>query len=172
MTDAKLVRPKVNKILYTCVAFVFANLGLAIWLTYEYYAQNENSVCSINAVFDCLTVAQSEYAVLLGLPVAVWGIMFYSALLVGVLGVIWRVPFHKVLKFLRPNFILKLVRMAAYFGLLFSLYLTYIEAFELHVYCPFCLAQQAIIIVVVALLIWANSIVSSGLKETKVCEFC
>lgn len=172
MTDSKLVRPKVNKILYTCVGFVVANLGLSSWLAYEFYAQSENSVCSINAVFDCLTVAQSEYAVLIGVPVAIWGILFYSGLLVGLLGVIWRVPFHKVLKFLRPALVLNLVRYAAYFGLLFSFYLTYIEAFEIQVYCPFCLVQQAFIIVVVGLLIWANGVVNSGLKKTKVCEFC
>ncbi len=172
MTDSKLVRPRVNKILYTCAVFVFINLGLAIWLTYEFFAQSDNSVCSINAVFDCVTVAQSEYSVLLGVPVAVLGSLFYFGLLVGILGVIWRFPFYKVLKFLRPNLVLNLVRYAAYFGLLFSLYLTYIEAFEIQVYCPFCLAQQVIIIVIVGLLIWANRIINSGLKETKVCEFC
>jgi len=172
MNEPKLVRPKVNKILYGAAAAIVINLGLSIWLTFEYYIQSENSVCSINAMFDCVTVAQSEYAVLFGVPVAVWGIIFYTGLLFGVLGVVWRIPFHKILKFLRPNFVLKLVRLAAYFGLLFSIYLTYIEAFELHVYCPFCLAQQAFIIVIVGLLIWANTVINSGLKETKVCEFC
>lgn len=172
MTDSKLVRPKVNKVLYTCAAFVFANLGIALWLVYEFYAQNESSVCTINAKFDCLAVAQSEYALLFGVPVALLGALFYLALLVGILGVIWKFPFHKILKFLRPNFVLNLVRYAAYFGLLFSLYLTYIEAFEIEVYCPFCLAQQAIIIVIVGLLIWANRLINTGLKESKVCEFC
>lgn len=172
MNENKLVRPKVNKILYICAFFLLINLGLSVWLTYEFYAQNESSVCAINAVFDCLTVAQSEYAVLLGLPVAVWGVLFYSALLIGVLGVVWKVPFHKILKFLRPNTCLNLVRYSAYFGVLFSLYLTYVEAFVINVYCPFCLAQQFFILVIVALLIWANRVINSGLKENKVCEFC
>lgn len=172
MKELKLVRPKVNIILYTCSAFIIINLGLAVWLAYEFYAQSENSVCSINAVFDCITVAQSEYAVLLGVPVAVWGIIFYSVLLFGVLGVALRLPFHKILKLLRPNTVLSIVRYASYFGLLFSLYLTYIEAFEIHVYCPFCLAQQGVIIIIVGLLIWANTVIKSGLKKTKVCEFC
>jgi len=172
MTDSKLVRPKVNKILYTCAVFVFANFGIALWLIYEFYAQSENSVCSINAIFDCVTVAQSEYAVLFGVPVALLGTLFYLGLLVGILGVIWKFPFHKILKFLRPNMVLNLVRYAAYFGLLFSFYLTYIEAFKIEVYCPFCLAQQALIIVIVGLLIWANRVVNSGLKKSKVCEFC
>jgi uncharacterized membrane protein len=172
MDNDKPVRPKVNKILYICAAFILVNLGLSTWLTYEFYAQNENSVCSINAIFDCVTVAQSEYSVLLGIPVAVWGILFYSALLIGVLGVVWRIPFHKVLKFMRPHCVLSFVRCGAYFGLLFSFYLTYVEAFEIRVYCPLCLAQQVIIIVILVLLIWAKREIHRGLKKTRVCEFC
>lgn len=172
MSDLKLVRPKVNKILYACVVFILINLGLAVWLAYEFYAQSTESICSINAIFDCLTVAQSDYAVLLGVPVAVWGILFYLALLVGVLGVIWRIPFHKVLGFLRPKCVLSFVRCAAYFGLLFSIYLTYIEAFVIHVYCPFCLVQQFFIILIVGFLIWAKRVTNTGIKKSKVCEFC
>lgn len=172
MNENKLVRPKVNKILYTVSVFLLINLILAIWLTYEFYAQSANSVCSINAMFDCVTVAQSDYAVLLGIPVAIWGILFYSSLLIGVLGVIWKIPFHKIIKFLRPNLCLDLVRYSAYFGLLFSLYLTYVEAFVINVFCPFCLAQQVFIIVIVILMIWVNRVINSGLKKNKVCEFC
>lgn len=170
--DDRLVRPKVNKILYIVSGLILVNVGLSVWLTYEFYAQSESSVCSINAIFDCLSVAKSDYAVLFGVPVAVWGIIFYSGLLVGTLGVALRVPFHKILKFLRPNTVLNIVRYFSYFGLLFAVYLTYIEAFEINVYCPFCLAQQVLIIAIVALLVWVNRIIGRGLNENKVCEFC
>jgi len=167
----ELVRPKVNKILYTAAAFIFINLLLSILLTYEFY--NPGSAgCSLNQTFNCTTIAQSTYAVLFGVPVAIWGVLFYTGLLVGTLGVALRIPFNKVLKFLRPNTILNFTRYFVYFGLLFSLYLTYVEALVLYAYCPYCVAQQVFMIVITVLHIWAHKVVNTGLEKTKVCEFC
>ena len=169
--DEKLVRPKVNKILYLTSAFIIINIVLSIILALEFYSPGSGG-CSLNSVLDCTTVAQSKYAVLFGIPVAVWGIIFYSGLLVGTLGVVLRVPFHKIIKKLRPNTVLNIVRYFTYFGILFSLYLTYVEAFVLYVFCPYCIAQQVVVLIIAALHIWAHKVINHGLKETKVCEFC
>jgi uncharacterized membrane protein len=166
-----LVRPKVNKILYTASFFIVLNIIFSIILTFEFYSPGAGG-CSLTEALDCTVVAQSEYAVLFGIPVAVWGIMFYSGLLIGTLGVALRIPFHRILKFLRPNTVLNITRYFVYFGVLFSLYLTYIEAFELYTFCPYCVAQQIIILIIAGLHIWAYKVINKGLKQTKVCEFC
>lgn len=169
--EEKLVRPKVNKILYFASFFIFLNIIVSLLLAYEFYNPGVAG-CSLNSVLDCTTVAQSKYAVLFGVPIAIWGAFFYLGLLVGTLGVALRIPFNKIHKRLRPNTVLNITRYFAYFGLLFSLYLTYVEAFVLYMYCPYCIAQQVLILIIIALLIWAHKLISAGLKETKVCEFC
>jgi uncharacterized membrane protein len=170
--EKKLVRPKVTKILYIVSGLLFLNVLLSAYLAYEFYFPSDDSVCSINAVFDCQTVAETEYAVLFGVPVAIWGVLFYTGLFIGVFGVALKLPFHKIYKKFRPGVVLNIVRYFSYFGLLFSLYLTYIEAAVIYVFCPFCLTQQVFIIVVVGLLVWTNNIIKKGKEETKVCEFC
>ena len=44
--------------------------------------QEEKSFCSINATFDCDTVARSPYSSLLGMPTAGWAFVYYLVLLV------------------------------------------------------------------------------------------
>lgn len=168
----KLVRPKVTKTLYVVSALVLLNIIISAYLLYEFYFPNGSSFCAINSTFNCIDVAKSEYAILFGLPIALWGAVFYLALFIGVLGVALNAPFWKIHKSIRPGRVLNLTRYLAYFGLLFSLYLTYVEFFVIYVICPLCLVQQILIIAIVALLIRTNNIINKGLKETKVCEFC
>ena len=168
----KLIRPKVNKILIAASVFIFINLVLALYLAYEFYFPNPNAYCEINSMFSCLTVAQSEYAIFAGLPVALWGIGFYGLMFLLTLGVVLNFPFFKIHKKLRPGLVLNAARYLSYFGFLFSLYLTYREIFDIGVYCPFCLAQQFFIILIVALYLWANRVINKGKEETNACEFC
>lgn len=94
------------------------------------------SPCSINDRWDCGIVNHSPYAVFHGIPVAVIGIAGYIFLGALALARAW--------KFLLP---------AALVGLLFSLYLTRIEANVLQVWCIYCVISLGIIsaIVVAAL---------------------
>jgi len=170
--EPKLVRPVVNKILIIICLLILINFGLSVYLTYEYFFPSQQSFCAINAVFNCATVAESDYAIFIGIPVAVWGLCYYGLLFIGTLGVVLNFPFWKIHKKLRPGPVLNSMRFLSYFGILFSLYLTYAEAFVINVYCPLCLAQQFFIIVIAGLYIWAHKIINKGKEETKVCEFC
>lgn len=86
------------------------------------------SPCRIDDKWDCGTVNHSPYAVLYGIPVAVIGIGGY--VLLGALA------FRRAWRFLLP---------AALAGLLFSLYLTRIEASILQVWCIYCVISLGII---------------------------
>ena len=168
----KLVRGYVNKILFAAGVFALINLILSCYLAYEYFFPDPKAYCEINAVWSCLTVAASSYAVFLGLPVSVWGIGFYGLLFLGTIGAVFNFPFWKIIKKLRPGVVLGILRYLSYFGILFSLYLTYAEIFEINAYCPFCVAQQIGIIIIAGLYIWANIVINKGKNETHVCEFC
>src|SRR5215471_20442711 len=87
----------------------------------EHYREEGDSPCSINEKWDCGIVNHSPYAVLAGVPVAIIGIVGYA--LLGALAVkrSWR-----------------MLCVAAFLGLVFSLYLTYVEANKLGVWCIYC----------------------------------
>ena len=48
----------------------------ALYLSYEHYT-NQLPPCALGAVFDCGHVLRSEYAVILGIPLAVIGVIYY-----------------------------------------------------------------------------------------------
>lgn len=61
-------------------------LGLTIDLAYIYYTANYDkyalsSFCSINEFIDCDGAAKSTYSQFLGIPLAYWGMFFYSTVL-------------------------------------------------------------------------------------------
>jgi vitamin-K-epoxide reductase (warfarin-sensitive) len=93
----------------------------------EHYREDQ-SPCSINDKWDCGIVNKSQFAVVGKIPVAVIGVAGY--LLIGVLGALRRY---------------KLLFSAAIIGLMFSLYLTYIEAKVLEVWCIYCVISLGII---------------------------
>ncbi len=171
-TQPKLVRPKVNKILTTTLVFVLINIILSAFLTYDFYIQSTTGVCSVDGIFGCGGVQESEYALLAGIPHALVGIIFYSIVLIGIGGVILKVPFHRAIKFLRPQMVLDIIRWISYVAALYAFYLSYAEIAILKVYSAPYLAQQLMIFVILGLQIWANVVISSGKKDTQVCEFC
>ena len=89
----------------------------------EHYREDQ-SPCSINDKWDCGIVNKSPYAVVGPIPVAALGIAGYT--LMGVLAIF------------RRRGLLVLFVLA---GLAFSLYLTYIEAEILGVWCIYCVGS-------------------------------
>jgi protein-disulfide isomerase/uncharacterized membrane protein len=72
-------------------------LVLSIALEHLHYQANTHhafqSFCGTGTHFNCDTVARSPYAVLAGVPTAVWGIVGYSlAVVVTLWGLLWRSP--------------------------------------------------------------------------------
>jgi len=158
----KLVRPKVNKIFITTLVFVFVNIALSGLLTYDFYTQvlGENGITG------------SQYVLLGWVPHTMIGVVFYTLLFVAIVGVMTRIPFHKMLKFLRPQMVLDIFRWISYVAALYAFYLSYAEISILKIYSPLYLVQQLLIFVILGLQIWANVVISEGKKETQVCEFC
>lgn len=86
----------------------------------------------------CEYVQSSPQSVILGLPVALYGVVGYLALLVvGFVGVQPRWAERR-----EPTVLLALL---SGLGVLFSGYLTYLEADVLHAWCRWCLGSAAII---------------------------
>ena len=93
--------------------------------------------CSINAKWDCGIVNHSPFAEIVHIPVAALGIAGYLAM--------------AGLALARRRRLLAGLALAA---LAFSLYLTYIEKYVLEVYCIYCVASLAIVLITTALSLW------------------
>lgn len=109
-------------------------IGIGAYLTYTHYAKL-NVLCLSSG--GCETVQHSVWSKLDGIPVATLGLAGYIGIFISV----WiRGELGRAI-----GFGLALV------GFLFSMYLTYREAFTIHAYCQWCLGSAAIMTVLAIL---------------------
>src|ERR1700692_2608418 len=100
---------------------------------YEHFATSKTSFCDFSQSFNCDIVNHSAYSTVLGVPVALIGIIGY--LLILTLATIYRNQAETSV----------LLLIASIIGLGFALYLTYIEKFVLGVWCVLCLTSLGLI---------------------------
>jgi len=105
----------------------------------RHYAKSATSYCEFSEKFNCDIVNRSEYSSVAGIPVSLIGVAGYGLLLT--LSTLCRS---------RPETPRRLL-MAAAAGLVFALYLTYIEAYVLTTWCILCLTSLALIASITAL---------------------
>jgi uncharacterized membrane protein len=99
------------------VTLALLGLATSAYLTWVHYAGIE-PVCT--GISDCERVQSSDYAELMGIPVAVLGVVGYLALL----GSLWvRV---------------ELTALFSYLAVAFSAYLTWVELFRIDAICQWC----------------------------------
>ena len=113
------------------VALVIVGLLVSIYMTI-YKATSNDSMCLGSG--DCSTVNASSYSEVNGIPVAVFGVFGYLAILV----VLY---FENRNRFFKQNSTLMIFGMALT-GFLFTLWLIYVEVVLLKALCPFCVTSQ------------------------------
>ena len=109
-----------------------ALLGLAIsaYLTWVHYAGIE-PVCS--GISDCERVQSSDYAELLGVPVALIGVVGYATILAS----------------LRAR--VEMTALLSYLAVAFSGYLTWAELFRIDAICQWCVGSAVVMTAIAAL---------------------
>lgn len=113
---------------------IVIGMGVAGYLSYV-ETQSVSAVCG--PVGDCNAVQDSPYATLFGfLPIGVLGLMGYAALLAAWLA-------HRFIPRLRKLSALGMFGMA-FFGVAFSIYLTYLEPFVIQAVCMWCISSAII----------------------------
>jgi vitamin-K-epoxide reductase (warfarin-sensitive) len=113
----------------------------------HHYAKSKTEYCDIGEAFNCDIVNRSEYSSIVGIPVALIGMLGYAAL--AGLATVYR----------ERQGTPALLLGGALAGLAFALYLTYIEARVLGVWCILCLSSLAVIatITVASGVVWVKS---------------
>jgi len=113
----------------------------------HHYATSKTAYCEFGETFNCDIVNRSEYSTIFGIPVALIGMLGYAAL--AGLATVYRQR--------RETPVILFGGAAA--GLAFALYLTYIEAHVLGVWCILCLSSLTIIaaMTILSAAIWWKS---------------
>ncbi|MGA7634249.1 MAG: vitamin K epoxide reductase family protein [Terriglobales bacterium] len=131
------------------VVAILAVCGIVVSSTslQHHYATSKTPYCDIGETFNCDIVNRSEYSAILGIPVALVGMIGYAAL--AGLATVYRER--------RETPAVLFAGAAA--GLAFALYLTYIEGHVLGVWCILCLSSLALIATATVLsgVIWWKS---------------
>jgi uncharacterized membrane protein len=104
-----------------------AGIGISGYLTYVHYAGLQ-PVCGIS--HGCETVQTSAYATLLGIPVALLGMITYVVIFISLR-----------LRGERPLLISYALTLTAF---AFSVYLTYRELFTIHAICSWCVSSAIV----------------------------
>jgi uncharacterized membrane protein len=104
-------------------------LGVSIYLTIEHYTGNTQLACPESATINCAKVTTSPESVVFGIPVAVLGLPFFVAMIGANLPVSW----NSDAAWLRLGRLLALG-----VGMIFVLYLVYVELFRVSAICLWC----------------------------------
>jgi uncharacterized membrane protein len=114
---------------FTLIFLAAAGVGVAGYLTYVHYA-GISPVCTTGG--SCEKVQTSAYSLLLGIPVALIGLLGYVAILATLLA--------------RDTETTRFAVMALTLtGFAFSSYLTYREIYSIHAICEWCVSSAIIL---------------------------
>jgi uncharacterized membrane protein len=114
-------------------AIVTAFIGLAISTYLSVVKLINQDVLCFEGMGDCNIVTSSSYSAWRGIPIAFLGMSGYLAIL-GLLFIMHRQK--------RESSVIMLALFGVTtFGALFSLYLTYLQMFIIHAFCPWCLTS-------------------------------
>ena len=122
-----------------------AGLALATYLSVEHVTGGE-AACVVSE--GCGDVTSSEYAVLLGVPVAFIGVAGYGALLLATLAYLGLES--------PPSSLAYALLGLAVLGESLTAYFVYTQAFRIQAYCIYCLASAAVMTSAFALTVYAT----------------
>jgi vitamin-K-epoxide reductase (warfarin-sensitive) len=132
--DSDSTLAKNNRPFFSVIA-ILAVVGIALSAVslQRHYARSQSKFCDIAVQFNCDIVNRSEFSSFFGIPVAGIGVFGYATVLA--LATIYR----------SRQWVSNVLLAGALAGLVFALYLTYVEGFVLNTWCILCLGSLAVI---------------------------
>jgi uncharacterized membrane protein len=140
------------------LGLIFSTLGIAdtVYLTITHYSTTITLACPDTGFINCQKVTTSSYSEILGVPVALLGLLFFVAMLIVQTPWSWR---------LQTNFfrISRLVFSST--GILFVLWLLYVEFHLLHNICLYCTGVHILTFAIFVVTLIGTAIISQELQE-------
>lgn len=126
-----------------------AGLLVGAYLTLYKFGYVGQLVCHISS---CEQVQTSRWSVFLGVPVATWGAGFYLVMLV--VSIVGLQP-----RYADSHALSSVLLALTGWGVLFTAWLNYLEAYVIHAWCEWCLGSATIVLLlfVLAVLDWRET---------------
>jgi uncharacterized membrane protein len=124
-----------------------AGVGLSVYLTYTHYTDTALAGCPVNATVNCTKVTTSPESMIFGVfPVAVLGLAFYVFMAAINSPWAWRADLA----------LIRWARLAGVLtGIVFVLYLVYVELFEVDAICEYCTGVHVITFLLFGLVMYS-----------------
>jgi uncharacterized membrane protein len=121
-----------------------AGLAVSVYLTVEHYTTGSVLACPQTGVIDCEKVTTSPQSVWLGVPLSVWGLVYFVAAVGATAPPTWR----------KGSAVADRVRLGmAAVGVLSVIYLIYVELFVVDAICLWCTAVHVLTIALFAVVV-------------------
>jgi uncharacterized membrane protein len=160
-TEATAAAPvsaiRVAPLWFQLVTWVLAigGLGVSTYLTITHFDSSVPLVCSDKGFVNCGLVTSSPQSYVLGIPVAVLGLVFYVFMVAAASPWAWRSRYPAV----------AWARLASVVvGIVFVLYLVYTELFTLKAICLWCTSVHSITFVLFVLIV-VSAAVGYGFRD-------
>lgn len=114
------------------LVLAIVGLGLSIYLTYVHY-NIDALVCGTGG---CEIVQTSRYSEMFGVPIAVFGVVMFTALIIAIV-LRERLPEHADM--IGTGIVIVLLMAVLYWA-----YLSYLEANVIHAWCQWCVATSLV----------------------------
>ena len=134
---------------WTAFGLSLAGLGVSLYLTVEHYTAGALLACPETGVVNCQKVTSSPQSVVLGIPVAVLGLVFFAAMTALTMQPAWRLTGYAVER-LRLG--LSVVGVVAVF------YLVVVELFIVDALCLWCTAVHVLTVALFTVLAYATAL--------------
>jgi uncharacterized membrane protein len=130
---------------WASLALCLVGLALGGYLTYEHYSASSTLSCPDTGAINCLKVTTSAYSKVFGVPVALLGLLYFAGMTALCSPPAWRSSDRRV----------PLLRLAgAGLGVVFVLYLIWVELFAVNAICLWCTAVHVVTLLLFALLVF------------------
>jgi vitamin-K-epoxide reductase (warfarin-sensitive) len=143
--EASAISSKNNRLFLAIAILAVAGVAVSAVSLQRHYAKSATAFCELGEKFNCDIVNRSEYSSVMGIPVAVIGLVGYGVLLA--LATVYRSRTETPMRLL----------VAALAGLAFALYLTYVEGYVLETWCILCLSSLGLIAGIAILAGWVKA---------------
>ena len=124
-----------------------AGAGLSVYLTYTHYTDTALAGCPVNATVNCAKVTTSPESIIFGVfPVAVLGLAFYVFMVAINSPWAWRADLT----------VIRWARLAGVLtGIVFVLYLVYVELFKVDAICEYCTGVHVVTFLLFGLIMYS-----------------
>ncbi len=136
---------------YLISSLIISLIGVidSLYLFYGEISNNLYCIISLNQSFNCKTVNFSKYAKIFGIPVSFFGVLFYLTIIISMIIIYYSIKNDRFSDDLINSLITLVLPILTIFSMLFSTYLTVIEALVLKSFCEFCLLSYVCSILLV-----------------------